>query len=63
METTCQLETGLSWYYVHEREFDQREYPVEKRAALAFEAGREAGKCEFSRIVKRTIEPMEGDWP
>ena len=51
METNCQLETGLSWYYVHEKEFDQRGYPVEKRAALAFEAGREAGRHEIVETV------------
>lgn len=63
METKCQLETGLSWYYVHEKEFDQRGYPAEKRAAIAFEAGREAGRCEFGRIVKGTLDPMVGEWP
>jgi hypothetical protein len=51
MENSIQLETGLSWYYVHEKEFDQREYPVEKRAALAFEAGREAGRHEVVETV------------
>ena len=58
------LERGLCFYYEQQGEFERKELPIEKQVAIAFEVGRQVGKCEVKSSVAMIFKPDSGNiWP
>ncbi len=61
-EDCLPLEPGLCFFYENQSEFERKEIPVEKQVALAWQAGRQAGRCELREKVVKVFKPERGVW-
>jgi len=54
------LERGMQYFFENQGEFERKEMPIEKQAAICFEAGRQLGRCEIKLQVSRQFIPNKG---
>jgi len=57
-----ELERGLCWFYENDREMSRKCLPVEKRVALGYEAGFQAGQTERRDKALKAFKPSNIDW-
>ena len=57
MENEIELEKGFCYAYEMCDEFERKQFPIEKRIAIAFETGRQIGRCEVNPKPANIFKP------
>ena len=60
-DTEIEWERGLCYAYEVIDEFERKQIPIEKQLAIAFETGREIGRCELKVKVANIFKP-DKEW-
>ena len=64
MDKISCIEAGFHCYNSLEKEFNDKEYPSDKRAAICYAMGVEAGKCIIKEKMVKVFKPdRSGVWP